>query len=107
MAGGVGYALARAPRFDVGAYAGVAVMAMAALSEGGFGEVEASSVDPRLGLEMRLSLPVVSPLGVVFALDADLSPTALADPGRRLDPTLPKMPSYSIGLSAGVEVGVP
>jgi hypothetical protein len=44
---------------------------------------------------------------VVIAADADVSPASIGDPDRRLDPLLPALPPYTIGLSTGLEVAIP
>lgn len=70
-------------------------------------EVELRALDGRLGTELRLSVPIVSLLRALVALDAEIAPASLADGDRRIDPTLPPLPAYGVGLGAGLEVEIP
>ncbi|MBI4700066.1 MAG: hypothetical protein HY744_02690 [Deltaproteobacteria bacterium] len=109
---GAGYALLESPvRIDGGVFAGLAIVDMAVSAKdaqpGGEEpeEVESGVVDVRLGAEMRLAIPLVSPVRAVVAASAEISPASLASPGRRLDPVLPPLPGY--GASLGLEAGIP
>lgn len=105
--GGVGYAVVDEPRLIVGLKGGLAVVDMEVQTDpSSDNEVESGAVDGRLGAELRLSIPVWSVLRLHIAADAELSPASVASE-RRIEPELPPMPAYTIGLGLGVEVAVP
>jgi hypothetical protein len=111
IGGGIGYAVVTGPvRVHVELYGAMAVVDMEAESlAAGREEVEVESgvVDGRLGTEARLSVPLSDVFHVVVAADADVSPASLGNADRRLDPLLPALPVYTIGLSTGLEVAIP
>ena len=123
MMGALGYSVIRDPvRLDLGLVGGIAIVDMSAreasapASEGededgddeeGDDLAEGSVVDGKMGIELRLSIPMVDVLNLLVALDGDLAFASLGDSARRIDPALPPVPGYSVGLSVGLEVGVP
>lgn len=70
-------------------------------------EAEGAKLDPRLGIGLRAAWPIAGRWRGIAALGGEVAPGALGDPARRrIDPALPPVPSYSIGLTLGVEVVV-
>ena len=86
--------------------ASLAVVSMGGGVEGA--EAEGGRADPRLGVELRLVWPVDPVWRPIAALGAEMAPAALAGSAkRRIDPMLPLIPSYTVGLSLGLEVAIP
>ncbi|MEZ4443588.1 MAG: hypothetical protein R3B72_31240 [Polyangiaceae bacterium] len=107
----LGYQLVDAPvRFVAGLTGSVVVVGLETEGPDPIGDLddrERDQVDARLGLEARLAVPLGSVFSFLSALEVEMAPAALAQLDRRLDAALPFLPSYVLGLSAGLEVSVP
>jgi len=108
----VGYDLLRDPvGLRAGLYGALVVVDMesqlAAPAGQGDNEVGSGAVDGRAGMELALAVPIASVLSAVLAVDGDMAPASLGHTDRRLDPALPPLPAYTLGLRAGLQVGVP
>ncbi len=70
---------------------------------------EGGRVDGRLGAELRATVPMVSLLRATVGVDGEFSPAAAAssDTDRRIDPALPPIPAFTVGVTAGLEVALP
>lgn len=67
---------------------------------------EASGADPRVGLDIRTVWPLKGRWRFVVALDGELAPLAfVGSDDRKVDDALPPLPSHTIGLSLGLELG--
>lgn len=104
-----GYRLVDAPaRLDVGLTGSLVILNMDGEIAGPGGvdeqEAEKGAADARLGTELRLGVPLSPSWHALAAVDAELAPGALGgEEDRVLDPLLPPMPAYAVGLSVGVE----
>ena len=112
IGGAAGYSLLTEPvRLDAALTVGMAVVDMETQStasvQDGPQEVQSGLVDGRVGLELALVVPLTEMFHLPIALDADLAPASLANSDRRLDPLLPPVPAYTLGLRAGLEVAIP
>ena len=69
--------------------------------------VESGAVDGRIGLELRLTPALAPGWHALVAVDGEIAPAALVTPVRRVDPQLPPLPTFTVGLRLGVEGDVP
>ena len=108
VSGIVGYQLVDDPvQLTVGSSGTVALVSQAAEGpdpEGDADDAERSTVDGRMGTEVRLAIPLVSIVDFLVSLDAELAPGSI---DRVLDPILPAVPAYTVGMNAGVQVRIP
>ena len=110
IGGGFGYSIIEDPvDFRVGLFGAMAVIDMESTSTAVNREldVESGAVDGRVGAELRVAIPIYSILSAMIAIDGDFAPASLGDTQRRLAVELPPLPAYTIGLSTGLEVGIP
>jgi len=99
-------------RLDIGLTGSLVLVHMSgevpASTEAGEIEADKSSLDGRLGSELRLAVPLSPSWHAVAVLDAEVAPGAAIDSEARvLHEVLPPMPAYTIGVSVGAEVSVP
>lgn len=68
---------------------------------------QASGMDPRVGLAVRTVWPLGGRWRFIVALDGEMAPLAIVgSDDRKIDDALPPLPSYTLGLSLGVEMGL-
>jgi len=66
-------------------------------------EAEGAKIDLYLGLSFSAAIPFTETWRGVLVLDAEMVPAAIREE-RRIDPALPVLPAYELGLAFGVEL---
>lgn len=83
----------------------LAVVAMEGGMEPDF--AEGGRVDARVGVELRSLWTIAGVWRAVVSLDGEIAPGAAGSAkGRQVDPALPALPTYTMGLSIGVQASV-
>src|SRR5262249_51746230 len=83
----------------------VAVISM--VGDAGEQHADGGKVDARFGLGLRAAYPLTSALQIVAGIDGELAPAGLAGgASRRIDPILPPVPTFTVGTTLGVSLGV-
>ncbi|APR78571.1 Hypothetical protein A7982_03918 [Minicystis rosea] len=81
----------------------IGIVSMEARQQGS--EAEGAKVDARVALGLRATLHWSRTWRGVLGIDGEVAP-ASAIGARRIDPVLPPLPAYSVGLTFGVDVAI-